>query len=120
MSMELALTLPILLIVLLGMLEFSMLFFARGSVLEASRLAARRATFPGATREIVLDEVAKLLSPRLASTAEVFTEIGPDSGDVVSVTIVVPMLTAAPDLLWPIGYSLDGQSIVAETRMIRE
>lgn len=118
--MELALTLPLLLLLLLAMLEFAMLFFARGSVLEASRLAARKATFPGATREVVLEEVSKLLSPRLAAHANIITEIGPNSGDVVSVIVTVPMSAAAPNLLWPIGYNLDGQLLIAETRMIRE
>ena len=118
--MELAFTLPILLLLLLAMLEFAMLFFARGSVLEASRMGARRATFPGATREVVLQEIANLLSPRLAAQAQVLTEIGPNSGDVVSVIVAVPMSSAAPDLLWPIGYSLNGQMLMGETRMIRE
>ncbi len=120
LSMELVLTLPILLIVLMAMLEFSMLFFARGAVLEASRLAARKATFPGTTHEQVVSEVGKLLSPRLRSAASVYTEIGPHPGDVVGVSVQIPMSVVAPDLLWPIGYSLQGQFLIGETRMIRE
>jgi hypothetical protein len=27
---------------------------------------------------------------------------------------------ASPDLLWPIGFSLEGEELIAETRMIRE
>mgnify|MGYP003350373201 CR=1 FL=1 len=43
LSMELVLTLPILLILLFGLLEFSLLFFARGDVVDASRAGGRAA-----------------------------------------------------------------------------
>jgi Flp pilus assembly protein TadG len=45
--MELVLALPILAIVLAGLLEFTWLFFARGEVVEAARVACRKATLPG-------------------------------------------------------------------------
>jgi Flp pilus assembly protein TadG len=44
LSMELVFTLPILMVVLLGLFEFSMLFFARGMVVEAARVGARKAS----------------------------------------------------------------------------
>ncbi len=40
--------------------------------------------------------------------------------NVVSVSVAVPMRSAAPDLLWPIGYSLQQRRLYAETKMIKE
>lgn len=118
--MELALTLPILGIVLMGLFEFSMLFFARGAVVEASRVGARKASLPGVTAEDVEREIRKVLDPRLQRSMEVGMELGTRSGDVVAVAVSVPMGHAAPDLLWPIGYSLGDRNLHSETRMIRE
>ena len=120
MSMELAMTLPIWGLLLMGLFEFSLLFFARGSVVEASRFAARKATFRHSTQEDIEDEVRKVLSPQLQRNMEIITRRGQRTGDIVSVVVRVPMNAASPDLLWPIGFSLEGQSIVGETRMIRE
>ena len=118
--MELVLTLPILALLLAGLLEFTMLFFARGEVVEASRVAARKATLPGVTLEDVEDEVLKVLHPRFHRSLQVAAELGERSGDVVAVVVTVDMSAAAPDLLWPIGYSLQGRPLLSETCMIRE
>lgn len=120
LSMELVLTLPILGLLLAGLLEFTMLFFARGEIVEASRVAARKATLPGATLEDVEDEVFKVLHPRFHDSVHVDAEFGEKSGDVVAVAVTVDMNAAAPDLLWPIGYSLQGRPLLSETCMIRE
>lgn len=120
LSMELVLTLPILFILLLGLFEFTMLFYSRSLVVEASRVGARRATLPGATVESVEEEVLRVLSPRLQNGIQVTVDPGLHSGDVVVVSIQTPMSSASPDLLWPIGVSLSGRSLYAETRMIRE
>ena len=120
LSMELVLVLPILAIVLAGLLEFSMLFFARGEVVEASRVAARKASLPGVTVEDVEDEVLKVLHPRFHQSLHVDAQLGEKSGDVVAVVVTVDMSAAAPDLLWPIGYSLQGRPLLSETCMIRE
>jgi hypothetical protein len=120
LSMELALTLPILALVLAGLFEFTLLFFARGEVVEASRVAARKATLPGATVEDVEDEVLKVLHPRFHDSLQVEAQLGEKSGDVVAVMVTVAMSDASPDLLWPIGYSLEGRPLLSETCMIRE
>jgi hypothetical protein len=118
--MELVLTLPILGIVLLGLLEFSILFFARSLVVDACRAGARAATLPFATVEAVEAQVLQLLSPRLQQGVQVTVVPGTQTGDVVTVAVRVPMSSAAPDLLWPIGYSLQGQDIYAELNMVKE
>jgi Flp pilus assembly protein TadG len=119
-SMELALTLPILGVVLFALFEFSLLFFARGEVVEACRVGARRASLPGATEEDVDEEIRRVLNPRLQQNMQVDVELGRHSGDVVTVAISVPMGAASPDLLWPIGYRLGGRQLFAATRLVRE
>lgn len=120
LSMELALVLPIFAIVLFALLEFTLLFYARADVVEASRIGARLATMPGITRENVELEVKKVLPPQLGQGAVVETQIGAHSGDVVMVAVSIPMTLASPNLLWPVGYNIKGQNLYSETRMIKE
>lgn len=119
-SMELVLTLPILATILTGMVEFSLLFYARSSLMEANRIGARTATLMGVDQTQVENEIRKVLNPRLQQQLEVECTPGVRSGDTVVVAIRVPMTAASPDLLWPIGYSLNGRYLYAETRMIKE
>jgi hypothetical protein len=118
--MELVLTLPILGIVLLGLFEFTWLFYARGLVVEASRVGARKATLSGVTMDEVDAEVRRILPPRFHRGLNVISDLGANSGDVVTVGVEVPMTVAAPDLLWPIGIGLAGRNLYSETRMVRE
>lgn len=120
LSIELVLTLPILLFLLLGLFEFSLLFYARSSVVEASRAGARAATLSGMDQEQVEREVRRILPPALRDECQVDYQPGKRSGERVIVGVRVPMLAAAPDLLWVIGYSLEHQDLYAETSMIRE
>ncbi|MEW4530389.1 TadE family protein [Maioricimonas sp. JC845] len=120
LSMELLLTLPIFATLLLGLFEFSLLFFARGDVVEASRVGARQASIQGATYEDVEDAVRLSLGPRMASRATVLAELGRHSGDEVIVGVRVPMSSAAPNLLWPIGFNLQGRHLYCQTRMAKE
>ena len=120
LSAELILTLPILAMLLFGLLEFSLLFFARGDVVEASRAGARAARLHGATAESVEDEVRYSLGSRLGPRARVQAELGTKTGDEVRVAVEVPMTLASPDLLWMIGYGLQGRDLICETRMAKE
>lgn len=119
-SMELALVLPIFGIVMFALLEFTLLFYARADVVEASRIGARLATLPGVSQENIEQEVLKILPPQLSQGAVIQAEMGENSGDVVMVAVSIPMTLASPNLLWPIGYDLKGQNLYSETRMIRE
>jgi hypothetical protein len=120
LSIELVMTLPILMMMLLGIFEFTMLFFARGEIVEAARIGARKATYPGVTEADVEQEVLRVLNPRYFEYTTVETSLGAKSGDVVSVIVKVPMQLASPDLLWPVGFSLKDQYLISETRMVRE
>ena len=120
LSMELVLTLPILFVVLMGLFEFTMLFYSRSLIVEATRVGARKASLPGATQEAVEEEVRRVLSPRLQTGMQIGVDPGSHSGDVVVVSVQTPMTSASPDLLWPIGVGLGGRNLYSETRMIRE
>jgi hypothetical protein len=120
LSMELVFTLPILGMLLMGLLEFSLLFFARADVAEACRAGARKGTLHGATLESVEDEIRRTLSPRLQQQMEVLADINATSGDMVHVAVRLPMSSASPDLLWPAGFSLDGRYLYCETHMAKE
>lgn len=119
-SLELALTLPILGAVLFAVFEFSLLLSARGALLEASRVGARKASLPGVTPADVEAEIRTLLSPRWQQGLQVAVDPGLQTGDVVAVAVQLPMSAAAPDLLWPVGISLRGRQLYAETRMLKE
>lgn len=120
LSMELVLTLPILLVLLLGLFEFTWLFYSRSLVVEASRAAARKATLTGVSLDEITAEALRVLPPRLQPGLDVQADLGEHSGDLVRVAVRVPMATAAPDLLWPIGLGLKGRDLLSETRMVRE
>tara|TARA_R110002095_G_scaffold94422_3_gene82285 strand:+ start:88576 stop:88992 length:417 start_codon:yes stop_codon:yes gene_type:complete len=120
LSMELALVLPIFGIVMFALLEFTLLFYARADVVEASRIGARLATLPGVTQNNVEQEVLKILPPQLGQGAVVKADLGENSGDIVMVAVSIPMTLASPNLLWPIGYNIKGQNLYSETRMIKE
>lgn len=120
MSMELVLTLPILMTVLFGLFEFTLLFYARSLVVEASRTGARHASLPGATSADVEQAVRAVLNPRLQRQLDIDIDLGRRSGDVVMVGVSIPMSEASPDLLWMTGFSLTNQTIYSETRMVRE
>ena len=119
-SAELVFTLPVFGLVLFGLFEFSMLFFARGQIAEATRIGCRKATLPGVAAVDVEDVVRTALPARLRQSSRVRVEPGLRSGDVVTVSLAVDMQACAPNLLWPIGYSLNNRQIYHTTRMIRE
>lgn len=120
LTMELVFVLPILMLILFALFEFSMLFYARGYVTEASRAGARTASLQGVDQEEIERDVLRILKPGMRSQASIEVEKGEYSGDTVSVIVKVPMNVASPDLLWPIGYSLRNRYFLAETRMLKE
>jgi len=119
-AMELVLTLPIFVFLLLGIFEFAILFHARSTVIEASRVGARLASLQGARTDQVEQQVREVLPVPLHQDMTVDYVGGVKSGDTVMVGIRVPMSAAAPDLLWPVGFSLNGRSLYAETCMVKE
>ena len=86
LTMELVLTLPILFVVMLALFEFTMIFYSRSLVVEASRAAARMASLPGATDEAIEAEVRRVLSPQLQTGMQIGLDLGERSGDLVPVS----------------------------------
>ncbi|QDT34789.1 TadE/TadG family type IV pilus assembly protein [Thalassoglobus polymorphus] len=119
-SLEVVLVLPMFMVLLLGLCEFSLLFTAQGQVVESARAGARIATLHGVDDVIVEEEVRKTLSRSLGTYARVESQLGKYSGDEVIVQVRVPMASVTPDLLWPIGYSVRGREVIAVARMRKE
>jgi len=119
LSLELAAALPILLVVLAATIEFSLLLASQGSVADASRAAARAAALGVRDEEQLLGVARRSLGPRLAGRSELSILDDPQTGT-VSVAVRVPMRSAAPNLLWPIGYDLSGRSLTASASMASE
>lgn len=119
-ALEFALVMPLLGAMVMGLLEFSLLFYGRSSVVEACRSGARAAARGATSVETVEEEVRRVLSPRMQEGLEVELVPAERSGEPVVVAVSVPMECASPDLLWIVGYSLRGRQLYAETRMIKE
>ena len=120
LTMELVMTLPILGIVLFALFEFSLLFFARGQVVEACRAGGRIACLTDCTSDAVENRVRQSLNPKLRSAAHIDVELGEHAGDWVRVAVRVPMKLASPNLLWPVGFNLENRNLFAETWMFKE
>jgi len=120
LSFELVLTLPILGLVLFGLFEFSLLFVARADMVEAARRGVRKASLPGVTLADVESEVRQSLPINLQNSLQVQVRGGEFSGETVAVQVWADMQAAAPDLLWPIGITLQDQQLYAVAHMVRE
>lgn len=118
--MELVLTLPILFVVLMAMFEFALLFMGRSVVIESCRAGVRHGTLHGATRESVEAEVRRVLSPNLQQGMKVHYLPASRSGEIVKLAVHVPMKSVSPDLLWGIGFGLEGRDLICEARMVKE
>lgn len=120
-TMELLLVLPVVLALLLGLVEFSMLWIARQHVQESARAACRVATFPGSNQQTVNQAAYMALHKQaLVSQAQVQIRGGAFSGDLVAVRVAVPMRAAAPDLLAVFGLGFGQTELTAEAVMRKE
>jgi hypothetical protein len=119
-TLEVALALPVFAVIFMGMIEFTLLFYARGMLVDASRAGARAATRLGASRQAIRAEVLQVLPPALHEDLEIWVSEAARSGQPVTVAARIPMKNAAPDLLWLVGYGLTGRMLHAEATMIKE
>lgn len=118
--MELVLVLPVFLLLLFAIVEFSMLTSARLRVADAARLGVRSICIANTPNETVRSQITEALGPSLARDVEIQVERPKRSGEVVNVRIAVPMSNATPDLLWMTGFSIRHRTLVAEAPMVRE
>jgi TadE-like protein len=129
LTVELILVFPILLGLLLGMIEFSMLLFSRQQLTAASREGARIAALGGELQDVERTVVRCLGDGRLADAEVVMTDAAGHpittadavpTGEPIEVWVRLPAKHAVPDLLWFIGYSIRNDEIVARTVMRKE
>lgn len=124
-AIETILLLPVFLVVLFGTVEFGMVLIAKQQLLTASREGARVGALGGDETE-VRAAVARVLGTGNLASADVQARLTDDnglplaSGEPVEVSVDLPAGSAAPNLLRLIGYSLDGQHVVARTSMRKE
>lgn len=125
MAVEMALVLPILLVVLAAMVEFSMMLVARQQIVAASREGARVAA-QGGSNDDVTQAVQLFLGNGNLAQANIDAVLTDGSGrplppgSPVMVTVSLPANQAVPDLLAFIGVSLQNETLAAQTVMRKE
>lgn len=120
LSMELILVLPIMLTVILAIVEFAMIMQARGSVVEATRVAGRVAVQSHVDQRDVELAARRALGNKLGHAANVDVVLGKYPGDRVAVGVRVPMIYASPDFLFWVGLSHRGQQLAAVSEFVKE
>jgi Flp pilus assembly protein TadG len=127
LALELVVVLPVLLLTLLAMAQFSMLLTARSELLEASREGARLAA-RGGDHGLIETEVKATVrrvlgKGRLAGTDVVvqWKAADPDHPEAGRERVEVQTSTlaavAAPNFLGWLGFTLQGQRLTATTVM---
>lgn len=120
LSMELVLVLPVFLLLIFSITEFSLLMSALARVSTAAQSGARLMSLSGAREEEVRDRVAELLGPELAADSEILVVPGTNPGEIGTVSVRVPMQNASPDLLWMIGFGLRDRDLESSAAMVME
>ena len=120
LSMELVLILPIFLLLVFSIVEFSMLMSAHTRVANAAQSGSRMMCISGANESEVKERVISLLGASLATDCLIQVDPANYAGEIGRVAIRVPMRNASPDLLWMTGFSLQDRSIGADAPMVME
>ena len=120
LSMELVLVLPILLLLIFSLVEFSMLTAAQARVAAAAQAGARFMSISGATDNSVQERVAQILGSDLSAACRISVQPAKYVGETCYVSVAVPMQSASPDLLWCIGFGLAGRTLESRAGMVAE
>jgi TadE-like protein len=120
LSMELLLTLPVLMILLLGAVELAWLYRGYGVVQKASMAGAQAAEVTGADHQSIRAAVRHALGAELQPSADIEIRRQEFTGNVLSCGIRIPMEACAPNLLWPVGFDIGGESIECVTAVGNE
>jgi len=120
LSMELVLILPIFLLLIFSILEFSMLMAASTRVANAAQSGSRLMSLSDANADEVRDKVISLLGTKLAQDCHIDVQPAAFAGHIGRVSVHVPMTNACPDLLWMTGFSVKGRSIDSAAPMVME
>jgi Flp pilus assembly protein TadG len=129
---ELMLTLPLLITMLFGTIQFSMVLFAKQQVQAAAWQGARTAARGGKQQDILQAVNHYLSGASLAGASVSLGQVdsdgnllGPDgnpleSGNPVTVEVDLPGASAAPGLLRAVGLRFLESTVVARTIMCKE
>lgn len=117
-TVEAALVLPILLVVVVALVEFTMLITAEQRLAEASGVAARTGAV-GRSDADVKEAVKAVLGEKQYKAADVKIDRRHDShlGDVIEVRIDLPTRAAAPCVLRSCGVKMSDDTLVGRTVM---
>src|SRR4051794_465390 len=132
LTVELMLTLPLLLIVFFGLIEYAMLLLGDQTLTAAAAVGAREATLPNATHARVVAAVDQSIADwSIEPFVKVEINVNGQSdmihplntavtGDQIEVIVTVDSTHAAPDLLKFVGYSISGQTLRASFTLRKE
>jgi len=120
LSMELVLVLPMFLLLIFSLVEFSMLTSAQARVASAAQAGARYMSISGAGESAVRQRVADVLGAELSVACSIVVQPAAYVGETGYVSVAVPMQNASPDLLWCIGFGLSGRNIEARAGVVAE
>lgn len=129
LAFELLLILPLLLLLILAMVQFSLTLHARQQLVAASREGCRVAAL-GGDQEAIENTIKRVLGNGRLADAEidVTDEAGTPitagqiipTGEPISVWLRLPTVHVVPDLLRFMGYSIRKDELIARTVMRRE
>lgn len=122
LAIELLLALPIVMALILGMAQLSMLISARQQVTVAAREAGRVAALGGTATE-VQETVDRFFGTKVATVQMAVLDSNGDpiaSGDPITVQVRVQTTKLVPEMLKFIGFSMKGQELVARAVMRKE
>jgi Flp pilus assembly protein TadG len=120
-AVELMLLLPIVLAIVLGMIEYSLMLSADQQLAVASRQGARVAAQGGRADEVEASARLALGTGRLAKRAVVKSLLSDVSGTPVTVAVSVPdAATVIPNMLRFVGFSIKNRPLAGSTVMMRE
>ena len=120
-ALEILFILPIILGLVLGMVEFSLVLAADQQLAVASREGSRVAAQGGSPSEVEAATRFVLGSGKLGNNSLVVSQLSDVSGNPVSVTVTVPdAATVVPNLLRFVGYNIRGKPLASVSIMRRE
>lgn len=120
LSMELVLVLPLFLLLIFSLVEFSMLTAGQARVASAAQAGARYMSLSGAEETAVQERVGQVLGADFSAVCSIAVQPASYVGETGYVTVSVPMQSASPDLLWFIGFGLAGRSLEMRAAMVAE
>ncbi|MFN9717959.1 MAG: TadE/TadG family type IV pilus assembly protein [Planctomycetota bacterium] len=118
--MELVLVLPLFLLLVFSIVEFSLLMSAQTRIANACQSGARMMSLTGASAEEIQSQVLSLLGPNLAKDCQIDVQPAAHPGEIGHVSVRLPMKNASPDLLWIAGYGLAGRTMDSSASMVME